>query len=347
MKSQSKLSLAVLVVATLSACGGGGGGSATSVAPPGGTPPVVTPPVVTPPVVSPPPSDIQTSVPAPSYLAGSQELAFFTIFNDFRSKLGLGLLAQNTKLDAANQNHVKYLMSNADVDFSAVDPKTGRPYFHLEDASRPNYTGTTELDRANFAQYSGVYVGEFGGYGKGQGAAIAITDLIATVYHRAGLMFQFPREIGIAVANDRNQTIVATVAFSSSQQFNASNFFGTYPADKQTNVPRTAYIETPNPFPEVAYADFGTKTSFPINVVAANNAKLAVTTFTVTEAGQAAAHDVRLLTKDSDPNKLLAGNTAYLVGKSPFKPNTTYNVSFSGFVDGSAVTKEWSFTTGS
>lgn len=333
-----KRNLALIVVATLSACGGGGGGS---------TAPVTSPPASTPPVVTPPVSDIQTTVPAPSYAANSQELAFFTIFNDFRSKLGLGLLAQNTKLDAANQNHMKYLMTNADVNFSAVDPKTGRPLFHLEDAARPNYTGTTELDRAKFTQYPGLYVGEFGAYGKGQGAAVAITDLIGTVYHRAGLMFQFPREVGIAVSNDPNQTMVVTFGLTSTGQYNASNFFGTYPADKQTNVPRTAYIETPNPFPELAYSDYSTRTSFPINVVSEQNTTLSVTSFTVTEAGQAAPHDVRLLTKDSDPNKQLAANTAYLVGKSPFKSNTTYNVSFAGTINGAAVTKIWSFTTGS
>jgi uncharacterized protein YkwD len=337
MKANYSLT-AVACAFLLAACGGGGGGNGASTAP-------VTP--VTPPVVTPPASDIQTSVAAPTYAAGSQELAFFTIFNDFRSKLGLGLVAQNTKLDAADQNHMKYLMTNTDVDFSAVDPKTGRPYFHLEDPARPNYTGVTELDRAKFTQYPGVYVGEFGAYGKGQGAAVAITDLIATVYHRSGLMFQFPREVGIAVSNDPNQTIVVTLGYQTTMQYNASNFFGTYPADKQTNVPRVAYIETPNPFPDVAYADFNTKTSFPINVVSEASTTLAVTSFTVTEAGQTAAHDSRLLTKDTDPNKQLAANTAYLVGKSPFKANTTYNVSFTGTVNGAAVAKTWSFTTGS
>lgn len=341
---KTKISLIALAVSlSLTACGGGGGGGNSTTSP---TPPV-TPPVVTPPVVTPPSSDLQTSVPAATYAVGSQEAVFFNALNEFRSKLGLGLLAQNQKLDIANQNHLKYLLTNSDVNFSAVDPKTGRPLFHLEDAARANFTGVSELARAQFAQYPGTYVGETGAYGRGKGSATAIADLIGTVYHRAGLMFQFPREIGIAAGNDINQTMVITFAYQSSQQRNAKEYFGSYPADQQTNVPRVAYIETPNPMPDVAYADFGTKTSFPINVVSADNTVLTTSSFTVTEAGQSVPHDSRLLTKDTDPNKQLAANTAYLVGKSPFKANTIYNVSFKGSVNGAAVAKTWSFTTGS
>lgn len=354
---KAKLSLiGVTLSVLLAACGGGGGDSAPSTG--GGTPVGTTPtnpttpgtttppPAVTPPPVSVTPADLQTTVAAPTYAAGSPELVFFNGLNDFRAKLGLGLLAQNTKLDAANQNHVKYLMTNKDVDFSAVDPKTGRPFFHLEDAARPGFTGVTELDRANYMQYGGTYVGESGAYGRGLGAGVALADLIATVYHRAGLMYQFPRDIGLAVANDQFQTVVMTFGYTTKGQKNASDYFGAYPADKQTNVPRVAYMETPNPMPEVAYADYGTKTSFPINVVSATDTTLTVNSFTVTEAGQTSPLEVRLLTKATDPNNMLTGNAAYIIGKAPFKANTTYNVRFDGAINGVNKVQTWSFTTG-
>lgn len=340
MKTNFSL-ITIACAVLLSACGGGGDSAA--VAPAATTPPP--PVVVTPPAPTVTPADIQTSVAASTYAQGSQEMAFFTTFNDFRSKLGLGLLAQNSKLDVANQNHLKYLMTNTAVDFSAIDPKNGRPYFHSEDPARPNYTGISELDRAKFAQYSGVYVGETGAYGKGQGATVAISDLIATVYHRAGLMFQFPREVGVAVGTDPYQTMVMTFGYQTTQQRNASDYVGTYPADNQTDVPLVAYIETPNPFPEVAYADFNTKTSFPISFVTEASTTISVTSFTVTEAGQSMPHDARLLTKETDPNKQLAANIAFLVGKTPFKGATTYNVKFVGTRNGVAVTKTWSFKT--
>ena len=333
----SAVAVAVASAIILTACGGGGGSTA-STAPVVPTPP----PVVTPPT---PASDLQLTVAAPTYATGSQELAFFNQYNDFRAKLGLGLLAQNAKLDTADKNHLNYIVTNSDVDFSAIDPATGRPYFHLESATRAGFTGVTELDRAKFAQYSGVYVGESGAYGSGNGASAALNDLIGSVYHRAGLMFQFPREMGIAVGTDKFQTMVITFAYQSSQQFNASNYFGAYPADKQTNVPLIAARETPNPFPDLAYTDYATKTSYPVNVVSEASTTLAVTTFTITEAGQTAPIDARLLTKQTDPNKQLAQNTAFLVGKAPFKANTTYNVAFTGTVNGANVTKNWSFTT--
>lgn len=340
---KAKLSLvAVACSILLAACGGGSGSSAPSN---GGTSPgATTPPVVTPPPA--PTSDLQTTVATPTYAASSQQLEFFNTLNDFRSKLGLGLLAQSAKLDAANANHLKYLLTNTDVDFSAVDPKTGRPFFHLEDPVRVNYTGITELDRANFTQYGGVYVGETGAYGKGQGAKVALTDLIATVYHRVGLMMQSPRDIGIAVGNDQFQTMVVTFGYTTTQQKNASDYFGAYPADKQTNVPRVAYIETPNPFPEITYAEFNTKTSFPITVVTEANSTLAVSAFTVTEAGQSTPLDVRLMTKETDPNKMTQANTASIIGKAPFKPNTSYTVRFVGANNGVTLTKTWTFTTG-
>lgn len=340
---KAKLTLAAVAVSFFLA-GCGGGGSSSSTAPGNNTP--TTPPVVTPPV-TPPTSDLQDTVPAPTYLAGSQELAFFSAMNDFRSKLGLGLLAQNTKLDTADQNHIKYLLSNTDLDLSATDPKTGRPFFHIEDPSRSNFTGITELDRANFVQYGGAYVGEFGGYGFGKGASVALADLIATVYHRNGLMLQGPRDVGIAVGADSNQTFVVTYGYTKTQQANASNYFGSYPADKQQGVPLMMRTELPNPLADVALADYGTKTSFPINVVSQANTTLTVNSFTVTEAGQGTAFDTRLLTKDTDPNKYLGANTAFLVGKVPFKANTTYNVRFDGLINGTVVNKTWSFTTGS
>jgi uncharacterized protein YkwD len=353
---KAKLSLVTIACSILlAACGGGGGGdssSASNGAAPAGTSPT-TPPVVTPtPTPAPTPvptpvstSDLQTTVAVPTYAAGSQQREFFDTLNDFRTKLGLGLVAQNTKLDAANENHLKYLMTNTDVNFSAVDPKSGRPFFHLEDPTRVNYTGITELDRANFTQYGGVYVGETGAYGKGEGAKVALTDLIATVYHRIGLMMQFPRDVGIAVGTDQFQTMVVTFGYNSTQQKNATDYFGSYPADKQTNVPLVAYIETPNPFPEITYAEFGTKTSFPITVAVESRSTLAVTSFTVTEAGQSTPLDVRLMTKETDPNKMIQANTAAIIGKAPFKPNTSYTVRFEGTNNGAAIVKTWTFTT--
>lgn len=345
-----KLTITIFLVMTLSACGGGGD-SSNHVAV---TPPVMPPPAVTTPAVT--PGDLQTTVPSLTYAQSSPEYALVSAYNGFRSKLGLGLLAQNPLLDTAASNHLHYVLTNdinnaGSVDMSAINAKYNRPQFHIEDSTKPLYTGDQEIDRARHVGYSGAYVGEEGAFGGNIGVLAAFNSLVATVYHRAGLMYQFPREIGVSVGNDASQTVVMELGYQTGVkgQSNASDYMGAYPADKQTAVPLYAGVETPNPFPDLstANADFPTKTSFPICVTIKEGLALQVGSFTVTEAGQTTPLDVRLMTHRNDPNAYLASNTAFIIGKVPFKAKTVYNVSFSGTSGGSAMSKNWSFTTGS
>lgn len=350
MKHIKHTALASAVAVLLVACGGGGGGSSPST-PVGATPPTnPTTPTPTTPTVT--PGQLQTSVPAMTYAAASEEFAFVTAFNGFRQKMGLGLLAQNTLLDKSAQNHLQYVLTNdvntgGTVDMSSIDPTTGRPMFHIETVGKPLFTGVTEFDRAKAAGYTGTYAGEFGAFGGGKGASVAFESLVKTIYHRAGLMFQGPTDVGIAIGQDRSQTFV--VEFGNTKaQFNASDYLGAYPADNQTGVGLYTGVESPNPFPDLstANADFPTKTGYPVSVVSKEGTTLEVLTFTITEAGAAAPLDARMMTKDNDPNKFLASNIAFLVAKSTLKPNTTYSVVFSGRVNNVVVSKNWKFTTG-
>jgi len=340
IKSAAKSVIAVIPM-LVSACGGGGDNSAH---PPRATTPtplvVVTPPVTT------LAQDLQTTVPAPSYAANSEALAFFNAFNTVRAQLGLGLLAESVKLNTAAANHGAYQAQNLELDLFATDSATGRPAFHIESQGRPGFTGVQELDRAKYAQYAGMYVGETGSFGLGQGAVKSLNDLMSTVYHRAAFLYQSPRDIGVFVGTDKNQTVIVEFGFETKGQFNASTYFGSYPADKQTGVPLVAASELPNPLQDVALSDYPTKTSYPVNVVSVEGSTLAVSSFTVTESGQSAPLEVRLITKERDPNKYLQGNYAFVVGRAPFKANTTYNVMFSGTVNGIAVSRSWSFSTG-
>ncbi|MYM80755.1 MULTISPECIES: CAP domain-containing protein [Duganella] len=271
--------------------------------------------------------------------------------NDFRSKVGLGLLAQNTKLDTASANHLSYLLANdvnngGTVNFNSYDPATGRSMLHIENGALAKFTGVQELDRVKFAGYDGSYAGEEVTFGGNQGGAAAFGTLAQTVYHRAGLMLQNVREIGVAVGTDKSQTVVMEMGLKTNQSV-ASDYVGVYPANGQTGVALHAYVEAPNPFPDLSTAndDFPTKTSYPISVSVVTGNTIAVTTFTVTEAGQAAPMDVRLMTRSNDPNSYLTSNVAFLIAKVPFKSATTYNVKFVGTNNGAAFTKEWSFKT--
>lgn len=334
----------VAIAVLLAACGGGGSGTpsagvTTPTTPTGPTTPVVTP------------GDTQTTVPALTYAATSEEYAFVTALNDFRSKVGLGLLAQNAKLDTASANHLSYIIANdvnngGTVNFNTYDPTTGRSMLHIENAALAKFTGVQELERAKFAQYEGTYTGEEVAFGGNQGSAVAFGTLAQTVYHRAGLMLQNVREIGVAVGTDKSQTVVMEMGLKTNQSV-ASDYVGVYPANGQTGVGLHAYVEAPNPFPDLstANADFPTKTSYPISVSVVTGNTIVVTTFTVTEAGQTQSMDARLMTRSNDPNAYLSSNVAFLIAKSPFKAGTVYNVKFAGTNNGVAFTKDWSFST--
>lgn len=348
MKFKTSVS-AVAVALFLAACGGGGGSDAPVSNPVGTTP---TPPVQAPapaPVVT--PADIQTTVAPFTYAVASEEYKFVTAFNQFRAHIGLGLLAQNPLLDKAAANHLAYVLKNdvntgGTVNMAAFDPATGRPQFHIESADKPLFTGVSELDRAKSVGYAGVYAGEQGAFGGGKGAQAAFDSLASTIYHRAGLMFEGPREIGIAVGQDRSQTFVVEVGYGTAQS-NASDFVGIYPGADQTGVGLHTGVETPNPFPDLSTsnADFPTKTGYPVTVVSKAGTTIEVLTFTLTEAGSATPLDARVMTQDNDPNRYLPSNFAFLVAKAPLKTNTTYTAKFSGRVNNVLVNKEWKFTT--
>ncbi|WP_167541077.1 CAP domain-containing protein [Janthinobacterium agaricidamnosum] len=347
MKKIKKTITVTTIAISLAACGGGGGSDSSS---PSSPPVAVVPAPPTTPVVT--PGDLQTSVPALTYAANSPEFAFVTELNQFRQQVGLGLLAQNAMLDKSAQNHLQYVLTNdvlkgGTVDMRTFDPVTGRPMFHIEAASNPNFTGVQEWDRAKSAGYSSAYVGEELAFGGGKGGQAALSTLTKTIYHRAGLMVQGDREVGIAVGQDSSQTFTLELGYVTPQS-NASDFLGVYPAANQTGVGRYTGVETPNPFPDLSTStdDFPTKTGYPVSVATKEGTTLEVITFTITEAGATAPLDARLMTKDNDPNRYLTSNIAFLVAQGTLKAKTTFSVKFSGRVNNVVVNKNWQFTTG-
>lgn len=116
------------------------------------------------------------------------------------------------------------------------------PIAHVEDPARSGYTRVTPLDRAKFTQYGGSSVSEGVTYGLGSGASTALGTLIASVYHRQGLMAQAHKDFGISAGNDRLQTTVLTFGLKGTAQHNASDYFGVHPADRQTGSGLSTHI---------------------------------------------------------------------------------------------------------
>jgi uncharacterized protein YkwD len=336
----------LLVSALLSACGGGGGGSSSPVASNPTTPAVPTTP--TSPVSTVQAASLQTAV-APTYATGSSADVAFKKINAFRAAQNLGPLNQNANADIAAKNHQAYVTLN-----------NSGANGHVEVAGTPGFTGANVKDRLVAAGYPAVIAGEVIAFSMEfpNPDTSAVDNLINTVYHRAGMMYQGFTVVGIASEDATNPLYMDFGATKA--QLNAGDYVGVYPANGQTGVWLTHGVEAPNPFyqeMEMTQANMCTKTSSPVSLTSEASTTLSVTSFTVTEAGQTTPLDVRLITSatSTQDTTYLGTNVAFVVGKAPFKANTTYNVHFVGKATGAAtgsanglsIDKSWSFTTGS
>jgi uncharacterized protein YkwD len=339
----AQLSAASLAVALALAGCGGGGGSSTPVASNPTTPAVPTAPASTVQAAS------LQNAGAPTYTAGSSaELAFKKI-NAFRAAQNLGPLNQNANADIAAKNHQAYVALN-----------NSGANGHVEVAGTPGFTGVNVKDRLVAAGYPAVIAGEVIAFSMEfpNPDTSAVDNLINSVYHRASMMYQGFTTVGVAGEDATNPLYMDFGATKA--QLNAGDYVGVYPANGQSGVWLTHGVEVPNPFyqeMEMTQANMCTKTSSPISLTTEASTTLSVTSFTVTEAGQTTPLDVRLITSatSTQDTTYLGTNVAFVVGKAPFKANTTYNVHFVGKATGAAtgsanglsIDKSWSFTTGS
>jgi hypothetical protein len=330
----------------LAGCGGGGGGAMPTTQP---APPVpVTPaPPPTPPAAV---QNLQVAV-APTYPVTSEEYGFFTAINTFRAGQGLGPLNQNTIMDKASAAHANYESLN----FATLGLS------HGEVAGAPGFTGANPQLRVQFQGGTTPTVSEEIGTpaslvtAPGVGASVA-DRLIATVYHRAGWMYQGITDIGVSVGvSDANWVTVTDNGYTT-QQVNAGTYFGVYPLAGQSGVELHASAEIPTPYPEtVTPHNVNMLTGYPISVASQESTTLTVTSFTVTQAGSSTPMATYpIYTNLSDPNLAGSINLAFLVTTQAFLPNTVYTVNFVGTVtgtatgtaNGNAINKTWSFTTG-
>ena len=334
----------------LAGCGGGGGDKNPVATNP--NPPVVTNPTnpVTPtptPTPTPQAANLQAAV-APTYAAGSSEALALSKLNAFRVAQGLGPLNQNANADIAAKNHAAYVLANQ----SGAAP-------HDEIVGKPGFTGVDSMDRLIAAGYPAKSATEVIAFSMQfpNPEASAIENLANTVYHRAAMMRQDMTTVGIAPETP-DSPLYVNIALITPQR-NAGNYVGVYPANNQTGVWLTHSVESPNPFYQemaMSQENMCTKTSAPVSLTSEASTALSVTSFTVTEEGQSAPLDARLITKatSTQDNTYLAPNVAFLVGKAPFKPNTKYNVRFVGKATGAAtgsntglpIEESWTFTTG-
>jgi len=339
---------ALALTVLLAACGGGGGGS-------GGAPvvsPAPSPNTPAPPV--PLEGNIVTSVPTPTYAAGSGNLSIFNAINALRSKIGSGLLAQSLLLDKSAGAHWSYINQN------------GIGELHGETAGKPGYTGVRAADRIAATGYTASVSGEaiYSTVGTDK-YMTCVAEWANSVYH-AALLFASTIDIGVAANNftpaeGASTLCVVDVATSTTQsaQLPGAGNIRAYPYANQTDVPFVFFnrTETPTPVPDLVEAGTPVTVSFETRGMAVT-APIAISQFSLTPAGGTAVEARILVNKGGKLGPLIATNgpaltddgnmqgfTATLVPVLRLKPATAYSVALIAVVDGKTIDKSWTFTT--
>ncbi len=318
----------------LTACGGGGSNGGISTA-------AINIPLV-------------LSVPAPTYAAGSQELAAFTVLNNARATCGFGQLAQNIQLDLSSQEHVNYEIVN-DL------------FQHNEDLNTfpLGFTGTNGLDRAIAAGYKNAgSVGDFGertltdkptDFGTS-----AMRALLNAPYQAIGVL-GFYVDVGLSsavsapgsaspksllqVSMAHRTAPVAPSTVAAGPQLIAEGDVATYPCAGSTNVNRQLVVEFPSPVPgrDLSVNPLGTNVMVAVRV----GATLLIDSATMTESASGAAVLLRpAITSANDPNQIYRSHQGYFAPDAPLKPKTQYTVTLAGKNNAVPFTRQFSFTTG-
>lgn len=341
MKNKTKLSaygltaIAIAALLTLAACGGGGGSgspstSGTPSAGSAGSTSTTTPAAVT------------GTLTTPQYAANSAQLAAFTLLNQYRQECGFPALQENTELDQAAQAHAKYEgLNNAGSD--------------SEIAANPGFTGTTYLSRATAAGFPSTAFG-IGVSGAGdavftsnflapQAGEQFIDTLLGGVYHADVATFPVNTvgigeyETQVAVGSYTYTDSWQSMSLLNTQAQTLANTPLTFPCNGVTGVPYREVAEIPSP-PNVSASGWGT----PVTVM--GNTSDTIILQSASMSGPSGAVTLQILNAGTDPNKELTTYEAVAYPTSPLTPNTQYSVSLTGTVNGTAFSRNFSFTTG-
>ncbi|WP_454872995.1 CAP domain-containing protein [Paraburkholderia xenovorans] len=261
----------------------------------------------------------------------------FNQVNAYRQQCGFPAVQQNTVLDQAAQAHAMWEGLNNQV----ADNET---------AGQQGFTGVSYVDRA---VHFGFPSGAIGG---GVSAALYSTsplpesqygqylvyEWISTVYHSQILLTPVTT-IGIGeyeTTSNGSTTAWGSLSLlnTSMQQVSTSGPL-TFPCQGTTGVPYKAVSESPTP-PNTS-GPWGT----PVVVMGNATDTIVLQSGTMTDTSGNVIN-LQLLDSAKDPNKLTQAYAGVAYPATPLTANTTYTVSLTGTVNGTAFSRNFSFTTG-
>jgi len=304
---------ALVAASTLAACGGGGSDDKSVSAQASANQPV------------------SAATPDAPVATGNIALDGRNWINYRRAQLGVPVVTENVMINNAALGHSEYL-------------RTNNLMSHDQQAGKPGFTGVTLKDRLDAAGYTipanGFAYGEVISGANSRSGSFLTEELITAIYHRFVIFEPKFREIGTGAATAANGYTYFTANFATRNGFGpgiASNTVAVWPYNGQTGVVTNFYSdsEEPDPVPNI------NEVGYPISVHANIDAPVVMQTFTVRPRGGSNLQ-VQVVNSSPDPAKRTAVS---IVPLAKLQPATTYDVSFSGTVNGAPVTRDWSFTT--
>lgn len=294
---------------------------------------------------SPPSATLVTSVPAPTYSVGSAELAAFGWINNERSRCGMGLLKQDTRLDQASLDHANYLAINID------NGNLNNPLTHEQNPGWPGFTGVDGLARAQFRTYPGSSADLLAAITTGQ-AVLAYQALFgyATFHSQTaqggrvdvglGTSRSMLRSLDLPVLNVGIPVLSSTIEqILAASQLLAGDQVVTYPCGGETLLARRHTPENPSPLPGV---DLSTRGA-PVTIAVRPTQSLRISEFNMTTSAGVAVPGT-LLTNAERTN--IDVNQAVFIADAPLPANSTLNVLIRGTNEGQRFTKQFSYSAG-
>lgn len=326
---------ALLASLLLTACGGGSGGNSNTAADSSASGSVT---------AAPQGATTTTTASAPEpgapVATGNTANDGYNWFNFRRQQLGINPFTRNARIDAAAQGHSNYQRTNNIIS-------------HEQTAGQPGFTGRYVNERLVGAGYNlpadNYAYGEVISSTSDTSGFKAAEDLIAAIYHRFLIFEPMFKEAGSGAATVPNgltyfTTNFATLGLNGGLQ---SGNVVLYPFSGQQRVPVNFLSDNESPDPVPSRNEVG----YPISVHANIVSTVRVQSFTVRPRGGSVL-PVQLLVGVA--NQQVPGQTAdphtptsaaSIIPLAKLAPGTTYDVQFSGSVDGTSVNRNWSFTT--
>jgi hypothetical protein len=289
------------------------------------------------------PLPAQMSVPDPvGYDA--DRLAAFERLNEIRLEAGLGLLAQDRRLDQSAQAHVEWQIVN---DVAS----------HVESVGSDGFTGENWWDRDMSAGYETSAGGEVMAFS--YSPARGIESLVNVLYHRAALFAFDPVDVGIGWSPTNTPDVTSPLVVEFARPDDGSRSVGQmaqggasavviWPLDGAQGIATHMGDEVPDPVPNKDVLELGT----PASISVETGGSIATNSFELIEEASGNSVPTVILTAKNDSAHLIRESFVGLLPVEGLKINTLYRVEFSGVIKhvNSASAEDysysWRFTTG-